>query len=133
MDYVALKSEIDSDPLIRGYAGMTDQQVADSLNNTIDRTVNRPPVSGDEMYNVTDATEFDALTDAKKDRWVTFTRSTAIDLQSAANQAMVNHIFGNPSASRTAMINLSTETVSRGVELGFGHVSFSDVENARSI
>jgi hypothetical protein len=32
MDYVALKAEIDGDPLIRGYSVMTDQQVADEFN-----------------------------------------------------------------------------------------------------
>ena len=32
VDYFALKSEIDTDPLARGYAGMTDQQVADDMN-----------------------------------------------------------------------------------------------------
>jgi len=32
LDTVALKAEIDSDPLGRGYAGMTDRQVADDLN-----------------------------------------------------------------------------------------------------
>ena len=35
-DLVALKSELDDDPLGRGYAGMTDQQASDSL-NTMDR------------------------------------------------------------------------------------------------
>ena len=31
MDYVALKAELDTDPLTRGYSGMTDQQVRDDL------------------------------------------------------------------------------------------------------
>ena len=36
-DLVALKAEIDTDPLTRGYAGMTDVQVSDDIN-----TVYRP-------------------------------------------------------------------------------------------
>ena len=34
----ALADEINIDPLGRGYSGMTDQQIADSL-NTVDRVV----------------------------------------------------------------------------------------------
>ena len=41
MDRASLKAEVTSDPLGRGYVGMTDQQVADSL-NTKNRAVVRP-------------------------------------------------------------------------------------------
>ena len=37
-DLVALKIELDADPLVRGYSGMTDQQAADSL-NTVNRSI----------------------------------------------------------------------------------------------
>ena len=33
-----LADEVANDPLVRGYSGMTDQQIADSL-NTVDRVV----------------------------------------------------------------------------------------------
>lgn len=39
-DYSILAAEINNDPLSRGYSGLNDQQVADSL-NTSDRTVSR--------------------------------------------------------------------------------------------
>jgi len=41
INYTALTSELTVDPLTRGYAGMTDQQAADSLN-----AVDRPNVNG---------------------------------------------------------------------------------------
>ena len=40
MDYPALKAEIEGDPLTRGYAAMTDQEIADDM-NTVYRTRNR--------------------------------------------------------------------------------------------
>ena len=132
MDYTALKAELDAGHPDTGAYDADNQIAADQI-NAVNRTVNRSPVTGDEMYNVTDSAEFDALTDAKKDRWVMFTRSTVIDLQAGPNQAMVNHIFGNPSASRTAMIALSTETVSRATELGLGFVKAGHVQDARAI
>ena len=44
MNYVALKSELTTDPLIIGYSGTTDQEAADLLNvpragQTVDRDV----------------------------------------------------------------------------------------------
>ncbi len=37
VDPVALKAELDTDPLTRGYSGMNDEAAADSLNLTLDR------------------------------------------------------------------------------------------------
>lgn len=39
-DYSVLSTEVSTDPLLRGYSSMTDQQVADSL-NAVNRTVSR--------------------------------------------------------------------------------------------
>jgi len=41
VDYAALRTEIDTDPLVRGYAGMTDQQIAESMN-----ALDRPAAGG---------------------------------------------------------------------------------------
>ena len=50
MDYIALKAEIDNDPLAVGYSGLTDQQVADSLNvRDGTYTYQRPTMSGKEV------------------------------------------------------------------------------------
>lgn len=132
-DYVAIKAELDADPLARGYAGMTSVQVSDSMNNTIDRSVPADPISGDEMFSLSDNAEFDALSADKKDRWVMFTRSDTIDLQYSSNQNLVNHIFGNPSTTRTALIDRSTVLVSRAVELELGSVKPGHVETARAL
>ena len=50
IDYQALKTEIDTDPLAVGYSGLTDQQVADSLNvRDGTYTYQRPVMSGKEV------------------------------------------------------------------------------------
>ena len=50
MDYIALKAEIDTDPLAVGYSGFTDQQVADSLNvRDGTYTYQRPIMTGKEV------------------------------------------------------------------------------------
>ena len=61
MSYAILRSEIQSDPLTRGYAGMTDIQVADSL-NTVDRTRNRSVITGKEVKERMQSEEYKRLT-----------------------------------------------------------------------
>ena len=61
-----LKQEIDNDPLGRGYAGMTDQQVAASLNAS-DRNVNKSLMEATEVLNAVDVTEWGALLPTQQD------------------------------------------------------------------
>ena len=58
-----LGEEKTADPLSRGYAGMTDQQFADSINDE-NITVERTTMSAGEIMEQIDGTEFSALTPA---------------------------------------------------------------------
>jgi hypothetical protein len=68
MDYQALNTELTTDPLTRGYSGMTDQQAADDL-NTVYRTRDRGSMLGDEIFAATDNAEFVGLSDHKQQLW----------------------------------------------------------------
>ena len=46
-----LEDELNNDPLARGYSGMSDTQVLDSLNNTIDQNRNKTSMSGREVMD----------------------------------------------------------------------------------
>ena len=46
VDYQRLKNEVVVDPIIRGYGSMTDQQIFDSMVNTIDRLIIKSTVVG---------------------------------------------------------------------------------------
>lgn len=70
-----LKTEISTDPLSRGYSGMTDLEVADDL-NTVYRTKVRDYISGSEILNATDDAEFDALQETKKTAWTSLCGET---------------------------------------------------------
>ena len=56
MPDLILKPEVLSDPLTRGYSGMTDEQVADDL-NTIYRTHDVQSVSSADIYDAIDRAE----------------------------------------------------------------------------
>lgn len=137
MNLDILKTELTADPLGRGYAVMSDQQAADSLNDLIDRTRPRGSMSGDEVFAATNAADFEGLggnnAEDKRTQWLAFCGRDSIDPFGAANVAFVEYIFGNPSATRTALIAARQRAVSRGVELGLGIVRPGNVAEARRL
>ena len=130
MTIAALKAEITTDPLARGYSGMTDQQVVDSL-HVQDRSQNLASLTGDVMFQQTDATEFAALTDVKKQLWLAMCGRSDIDPFAPANVAFVQWVFGAGSATITALSAARKTTVDRATELGLGLVRVGEVQQAR--
>jgi len=132
MDYAILSSELSSDPLARGYSGMTDQEAADDL-NTKYRTATRTAVFGSEILNATDDTEFSALTDAEKDRWLALCAVDYVNVSSGVAKSLEADIFGPGTTTRTNLIALKTESISRALELGLNGVLSGDVQYARTL
>lgn len=130
---IALKAELDSDPLGRGYALMTDFEVAESL-NAVNRDIQRSLLSGDEVFNVTDSTEFGGLTAHKQLLWLSFSARADIDPFGAANVGFVQFIFGGGSATAAALVSLRTVTngQSRAQEINLGTVREGTVAAARA-
>lgn len=131
-DLQALKNELDTDPLTRGYAGMDDGQAAHSLTNTLDRVVSRETLTGSEVLNATNDVEFDALTDAQKNRWVALCAVDQINTTSGVAKKLAIE-FGAQSSTVDNLVALRDETVSRAAELGLGGVNVQDVTKARAL
>jgi hypothetical protein len=132
MNLLILKTEIETDPLARGYTGMSDLEVANDL-NTEYRPHERPVLSSAEIYELTNSTEFQALTDPQKvyvrDIWG-LGDSISVVSGSKARTVYVT-IFGagsNTIATLSAYIN---QIISRAQELGIGHVTPGDVALAK--
>jgi hypothetical protein len=132
MDFFALRDEINTDSLTRGYSGMTDAEVADDL-NTIYRTRVRTTMSGDEIFSATDSTEFTGLTDHERVLWVSFCGKDNIDPSNATNIAFLDYIFGGSSTTKSTLATLRTENISRAEELGFGFIKEANVAYARTL
>lgn len=138
MDWSALRSELMNDPLARGYAGMTADQVAADL-HTAYRTRNRGALSGDEIFQQTDPTEFSALNDGSgntadvKGQWMSFCSRASVDPWAVANEQYVVQVFGGASATVANLGNARVDNISRAQELGLGSVSGTDVKLARSL
>jgi hypothetical protein len=88
--------------------------------NAVNRSRNIDSLSGDVVFQTTDATEFAGLTDSAKALWLSFCGRDQIDPFRSANVAFVRAIFGNQSATVQALSAFRTEAISRAQEIGFG-------------
>jgi hypothetical protein len=133
----AIKDELDTDPLGRGYSGMTAVQAADNMNDVDSpntRTRVKSSVSGAGAFQVTDSTEFDALTEGERAEWLSLCAITDVDPANGTPAVGVaTRLFGGGSNTVIALNAFRDEIVSRGQELGFGTVVSGDIENARAL
>jgi len=128
-----LKTEIDTDPLTRGYAGMNDAAVADSLNNVIDRTLNKTSMSSSEVFNAIDKAELDALTAADESRiWNVLSMGTLNPFGLEAD-IFVDVFSDVDSPTITALQSAREIDISRGVQLRLGVVREGTVAQARAL
>ena len=129
MDYVALNSELQTDPLTRGYAAMSDQQAADDL-NTVYRTRNRSVMTGKEVKDRIDTTEWASRTDAQKQIILALCNRDDLDPFGIDAQIFQDAMAG---ATNTldALNSYRVESISRAEELGFGFVTAANVDSAR--
>ena len=120
-DLTPLQDELTNDPLARGYSGMTDAQVAASL-NTVDRTRRKLTVPGVDARGATDITEFENLTAADQDRWISVTSGAFLNVDQGVDRSIALALFGAGTTTRTALAALQNEAISRAVELNFPEI-----------
>ena len=129
MDYVALKAELTDDPLVRGYAGMSDEEAAADL-NTEYRTRNKDTMTGSEILQAIDQTEFLAKTEAQQQRVWDLLHLGTLNPFGVESDLFVG-IFGGGSATITALAAARVGVISRATELGLRYVRAGYVQRAR--
>ena len=131
MSFETLKDEVILDPIGRGYSGMSDQEVVDSL-YTVDRPRNRTVMSGSKVLNAIVKAKYLALGDADKDRVWQLLHLGTLDPFGVEADLIVD-IFGGGSSTVTALQSARVETISRLVELGLQVVRVGHVQLARAV
>lgn len=126
----ALSAEITNDPLGRGYAGMTDEQVAASL-MVENRTVNRPHLAGFEITDAIVDAEWDALTANQKQQIMMLAAVQRIPASGFAAK-IIQDAFAPGTQTRANILAARNQTVSRATELGLGRVRPGHVVAART-
>ena len=131
MDLLALKNELTTDPLGRGYSGMTDEAAADSL-NTPNRQPDREALDSGLLVASIVRSEYDALAAAAKDylRLVALAQSLPLTV---TLKGELGAIFGPGTQTRANLLALLKRSGSRAEELGLGFVTPSHVAGARRL
>lgn len=129
MNIDALKAELISDPLGRGYAAMSDEEAAASL-NVKDRSRDKTSMNGREVLAQVDLSELKTKTDAQIQHVLTICGYQDIDPDGPVKDIFVN-IFGGTSATIAALAAARVETISRGMEIDVGKVKPGNVQEAR--
>lgn len=132
-----LKAEIDTDPLARGYSGMTDAQVAADV-NAVNRTIDRSQVPAASVlaaikpgdFLLTFATATVNLVHARYFDYIMATET--VDLDHPNIRTALSTIFAGKTDTLQALNALQTRSVSRGVEIGAGIVYPGHVGEARA-
>ncbi len=125
-----LEDEIANDPLVRGYSGMSDQQLTDDL-HTQYRTRNRDVMTSTQIMAEVGDAAYDALTNTNKTKLLSLLAIDGLDpFGFAAN--VVKEIFGDGSATVLALASARVESISRAEELGIAGITIGHVTEARS-
>ena len=125
-NYAAIADEINADPLARGYAAMSDQEVADSM-NAVDRVRTLERLDQASVYNNIDVGEYTGLSNANKTEvWNIVQVGGAEGLwvrPGDTARTRLIAIFGGGSATITALGALLDQPISRAEEIGLGEVN----------
>lgn len=131
-----LSLELTNDPLGRGYAAMTNQEAADDL-NTLYRNQATDNVTGAQIFNATDDTEYAVLTETQKSAWDRLCAINEIDVSNGVAKAREAELFGPGTQTRINLLALKYIAISRAQELdileGTSLVFATDVANARAL
>ena len=125
-----LKTELSTDPLTRGYSGMDDVEAAADLNTTY-RTRNRITMTGSEVINAIDKTEFNSKTDAEKRQVWDILHLGDVNPFGIEADLFVD-VFGSNSTTIANLQNARKQAVSRAEELSLPSVKAGQVQMARS-
>lgn len=127
MDYTTLKTELDTDPLIRNYAAMTDAEAAASL-AVADRQMNVNSVTGQEIFEATVPAEYNALPAASKDLFHAIIGMGTVLVNGTNTKAALLAMFGVGTTTRANLAALQKRAAGRWEEIGLGReVNHGDV------
>jgi len=146
VNYSKLKAEINNDPLIRGYASMTDQQIADSLTQTIDRTIVESKTLGalgimrevgpTAGAAILDKLEAAAATDSRLKWFMKELTTNGVDIGNPVTRATIDSLVSAgviTAAEGVSLKEIPEKAGSRAEELAIGKIYARDVTLTRTL
>lgn len=132
VDLAILSVEVNTDPLGRGYAAMTDQEVVDRL-HVQDRTRVLSSLDARTILQSVDPAELIALSEAN--RLLVLTFIGAADTHDPRNGTIAHTFFTTLFPNSATLSNLGaarTEAISRAEELGIDGATANEVARVRA-
>ncbi len=130
--YKRLKAEIDGDPLSRGYAGMSDREVAKSLREISDRALPNEHVETEDLIAAVHHSAYPST--VRMQNLLSWITSRDVVKISAPNiRSALRTIFNGHAQTLSAIRALENGTQSRAQELKLGRVTEKHVHHARKI
>jgi len=130
-DLLALYNELTTDPLGRGYDGMSAASAASNL-NIVDRTRNRETMEAYEVMNAIAVPEFLALSSASRQIVWDILHNGMVNPFGVEADLFIQ-VFGAGASTLQTLADLRVDDVSRANEIGFGPVSEGQVIKARAL
>jgi len=132
MNLQILNTESTTDPLGRSYAGMTDAQIADSLN-----TANRPQtntlIPAHKVVSAVVPSEAALILPEERERIAFIVSAGEVNISSDNVRSAFQRAFAAGTTTRANLLALvNAPSISRAEELGLGIVRESDVAKARN-
>ena len=120
-----LDTEVNTDPLAVGYSGMTDQQVADSLNAPTGVSA-YDPIDAAILWNSILASEWNALNQNQQDRVsAILALSGELDVSPGTRaHNVIDSVFGGGSTTMGNLVAKASDAQSRAQNLGLRFVHF---------
>jgi len=132
MNIAILESELLTDPLGVGYAGLDDAAAAAAL-NALTRQRDVTSLAHTIVYNAIDQSDWSGLTNAGRQEVWDILHLGGDGLNPWGREAdRFIALFGGGSATITTLAALRVESISRGDELGIGRVKPGHVAEARA-
>ena len=134
--YPQLKTELTIDPLVFGYAGMTDVQMADALNavGTLNQKKDRTDIPTWRLLTAVDDVEFALLTATQLSMFQAICSCVQVDISNGRVRAMLQRIFMVSPLTKANLVLLAREPAARWETLNLGGpVVYWDVERARAL
>lgn len=128
--YSQLVAELINDPLNRDYSGMTNQQVAESL-NTIDRTYDVLSVSGQDIFEAATLGDQQALSPDDMTLFLAICAMGTILVNGENTKTVLLTVFGPGTDTRDNLARLQKEDISRATEIGWNVVTDGHIGSAR--
>lgn len=134
VDYVRLEDEVRNDPAGLGYAGKTDQQIADLMNQVglNEQTIYRDDIPATEVIEAMVSADLVAISDRQLAELTMVTSAGTVDASGPNTRAILAGAFAGRLTTQAALTALQSQSASRAMVLDFPPLTDWQIHRVRA-